>query len=136
MFTICGATGHLSLTQDNTAVDYDSVSSDNLEQLAPIYHYHTTSNPEQTAGLASLTPWCLGAYHLVDPNALNCEITSSALTQSRDDFRKRIVERDGHCIVCGQRQTVSEAAHIIPFGKGDEVCIILLYNCLIIFSFD
>jgi hypothetical protein len=70
------------------------------------------------------------AYHFVDPKALDCKVTSSADTPSRLGFFNRIIQRDRLCVVSLEGPEVSEAVHIIPFNKGDEVCINVLTCCI------
>ena len=57
-------------------------------------------------------------------------ITSTTGTQRASDFRSNVKERDGlQCIFTGD--DVTDAVHIIPKAKGDEVSpIIMTILCL------
>ncbi|KAH7886545.1 hypothetical protein F5I97DRAFT_1004534 [Phlebopus sp. FC_14] len=97
-FTISGAHGDLSETQDGHPVNYDNTSD-----LADTYYYITTEQ-----------------FHLVDYNALNDRVTSSGLTPGRAGFRDNILNRDGSCVITRADSRICDAAHIIPRYKGDE----------------
>ena len=58
---------------------------------------------------------------MIDPEALVDRITSTANTMRRENFRRGIVARDGHCLVTGELAEICQATHLIPFRKGDEV---------------
>jgi hypothetical protein len=59
----------------------------------------------------------------VDLNGLNERVTTSSATaaQHSGSFREKIVQRDGSCIITGEKVELCDAAHLIPGGKGDEV---------------
>ncbi|KAH7886550.1 hypothetical protein F5I97DRAFT_1926849 [Phlebopus sp. FC_14] len=97
-FTISGAHGDLSETQDGHPVNYDNTSD-----LADTYYYIATEQ-----------------FHLVDYNALNDRVTSSGLTPGRAGFRDNILNRDGPCVITRADSRICDAAHIIPRCKGDE----------------
>ncbi|KAH7886575.1 hypothetical protein F5I97DRAFT_1926900 [Phlebopus sp. FC_14] len=97
-FTISGAHGDLSETQDGHAVNYDNTSD-----LADTYYYIATEQ-----------------FHLVDYNALNDRVTSSDITPGRAGFRGKILNRDGSCVITRAHNRICDASHIIPRCKGDE----------------
>ena len=47
---------------------------------------------------------------------------ASQLTERRADFRQRVIERDGTCVMTGDLIHNCNACHIIPHVKGDDVC--------------
>ncbi|KAH7886539.1 hypothetical protein F5I97DRAFT_1003754 [Phlebopus sp. FC_14] len=97
-FTISGAHGDLSETQDGHPVNYENTSD-----LADTYYYIATEQ-----------------FHLVDYNALNDRVTSSGLTPGRAGFRDIILDRDGSCVITRADNRICDAAHVIPRCKGDE----------------
>jgi hypothetical protein len=68
-----------------------------------------------------------GPYPLIDHQALNGRITSSASTRRRTDFNESVVQRDGNlCVISSESAPLCDAAHIIPLAKGDEVNIVFV----------
>jgi hypothetical protein len=64
----------------------------------------------------------VGEYRLIDLNAVDDKITSSAQTPRRNGFRRDVMDRDGDQCVFTQDSALScDAAHIIPRSKGDQV---------------
>ncbi|KAH9174859.1 hypothetical protein EDB89DRAFT_1848353 [Lactarius sanguifluus] len=74
MFSICGARGRLSAIPGGTEVDYDSAS---LNDIADLYY-----KP-------------LGNCIFVDYQGLNDQATSTVPTDCPNDFRDKIIARDG-----------------------------------------
>jgi hypothetical protein len=71
------------------------------------------------------------SFVYVDYKVLNDQITSSAQTQRRSDFRNDVIKRDGElCIFTQEEVEDCDASHIIPKSKGDEVFCNLSYAIL------
>ncbi len=72
-----------------------------------------------------------GIYHYIVPDqnvlahAVDLEVIKqrtqvlSETTGTRENFRARILERDGCCVWTGMD---GAGMHVIPYGRGDEVC--------------
>ena len=72
-----------------------------------------------------------GVYHYIVPDqsvlahAVDLEVIKqrsqvrSETTRTREDFRTRVLERDGCCVWTG---VDGIGMHIIPYGRGDEAC--------------
>ena len=57
-----------------------------------------------------------------DVDAINDRTSSSSvLSDRREDFRDRIVGRDGTCVCTGEIPLLCVARHILPHSKGDNV---------------
>ncbi|KAH8988298.1 hypothetical protein EDB86DRAFT_2051219 [Lactarius hatsudake] len=100
LYCICGARGGLSASQGGPPVDYDSTKlADDV-----IYFYEPSRQ-------------CI----FVDYECLNDSMTSTDQTSRRDNFRRKILARDGSfCVVTRDVEGSCDAAHIIPRSKGDE----------------
>ena len=80
-----------------------------------------------------------GVYHYIVPNqnvlahAVDLEVIKqrsqvpSETTRTRDDFRTRVLERDGYCVWTGLEGI---GMHIIPYSRGDEACLHYSYSVL------
>ncbi|KAK0187236.1 hypothetical protein F5146DRAFT_767916 [Armillaria mellea] len=103
-FTVFGATGHLALTADGSAVEDENFTWESQDRLCEDYYYI----PD-------------GTLHLVDYQCLNDRITSSATEPRPTSFRQSIIDRDGDsCVFTRNDLSVSEAIHLLPKSKGDE----------------
>jgi hypothetical protein len=74
-----------------------------------------------------------GVYHYIVPDQntlahavdlevimLRSQVSSESETKRTDeDFRTRLLERDGHCVWTGM---MGIGMYIIPYERGDEVC--------------
>ena len=60
---------------------------------------------------------------LLDPDLMD-DRTSDASTMSTDraNFRQRVIDRDGTCLMTGTGARYCQACHIIPHAKGHQVC--------------
>lgn len=47
---------------------------------------------------------------------------SSVLPDCREDFRDKIIERDGTCVFTNEMADLCDACHILPHSKGNNVC--------------
>ena len=77
-----------------------------------------------------------GVYHYIVPgqnvlaHAVDLEVIKqrsgvpSETTRTREDFRTRVLERDGSCVWTGLDGV---GMHIIQYGRGDEAC--SYYSC-------
>ncbi|KAH9036214.1 hypothetical protein EDB85DRAFT_2143344 [Lactarius pseudohatsudake] len=100
MFSICGARGRLSAIPGGTEIDYDSAS---LNDIADLYY-----KP-------------LGNCIFVNYQGLNDKATSTVPTDCPNDFRDKIIARDGSaCVVTRHPGVYCDAAHLVPWNKGDE----------------
>ncbi|KAH9159005.1 hypothetical protein EDB89DRAFT_1866729, partial [Lactarius sanguifluus] len=108
MFCICGTRGDLSATLDGPPVDYNSTE---LARLRP---------------LLTAVPISLGALIFADHEGLNDRVpgTSRGISTRQlcrdDDFRKGVKNRDASCVVTRLSAEASDAAHLIPWSKGDD----------------
>jgi hypothetical protein len=68
----------------------------------------------------------------VDYQGMDEEGTTSDQTYHCSNFRTEVVQRDGSCMATQGNAKYSDAAHLIPHSKGDEVriSIIILYDLL------
>jgi hypothetical protein len=58
----------------------------------------------------------------VDHQGLHDQLTSTEQTPCRGGFRSDVMRRDGPtCVVTQERKEHCDAAHLIPWSKGDEV---------------
>jgi len=61
-----------------------------------------------------------GPYSLIDYQALNDQLTSSASTPHRSHFRASVAERDGNrCVITTIPSMICDAVHIIPHANGN-----------------
>ena len=105
---VVGTEGILSASPDlpANAVDYDD---DLLPESINLY-YHTSIQERERA-------------FPIDHDIARTQITSSAHTDRREDFRADVVERDrGQCVLTGFEADMCDAAHLIGHSKGDDVC--------------
>lgn len=59
---------------------------------------------------------------LLDPDLMEDRTSfATAHTTRRADFRQRVHDRDGICILSGTAEDV-QACHIVPHSKGNQVC--------------
>ncbi|KAG7442237.1 uncharacterized protein BT62DRAFT_955169 [Guyanagaster necrorhizus] len=59
--------------------------------------------------------------HAVDPEVIKQRThTYSATTATRENFREKVLKRDGRCVWTGIDEGVG--MHIIPYARGDEAC--------------
>ena len=59
---------------------------------------------------------------LVDPDLMDDRTSdaSSSISTDRANFKQRVTDRDGTCVMTG---TVNvQACHIVPHAKGHQVC--------------
>ena len=47
----------------------------------------------------------------------------SETTRTREDFHTKLLERDVFCVWTGLDKSFGSGLHIIPFGRGSEVCV-------------
>lgn len=70
----------------------------------------------------------------MDPEGLDEESTSTSPTNGHN-FREKVIQRDGSCVITKKPAEYCDVAHLIPRAKGNEVntyiLIIILYNSLI-----
>ncbi|KAN0082622.1 hypothetical protein V8E55_008417 [Tylopilus felleus] len=101
MFSICGARGDLFRTLDPTddPVDYNT----SLADLSTVIYYKPSED-------------CI----FVDYEGFDDRITSTNQTFGRAGFRRIIIRRDGSCVVTKEPAGNCDAAHLIPWSKGDE----------------
>ncbi|KAI0245803.1 hypothetical protein BJV78DRAFT_1277371 [Lactifluus subvellereus] len=91
MFCICGARGDLSATPDSPQL---TMTAPLWLTLSVIYYYSPSEN-------------CI----FVDYEGLNDQITTT----------KEVIQRDGlFCVITQQSGEHCDAAHLIPWSKGDE----------------
>lgn len=61
--------------------------------------------------------------HAVDLEAIkNRSIVPSVTSETRNNFRAKLVERDAFCVLTGASPTYGEGLHIIPHRRGSDVC--------------
>ena len=66
-------------------------------------------------------------FIFVDYKGLSDQMTSTDQTERRHKFRKHIKRRDGSfCVITRQRAVHCDAAHLIPWSKGDEVTFVII----------
>ncbi|KAH9050859.1 hypothetical protein EDB83DRAFT_1344262 [Lactarius deliciosus] len=101
VFSVCGARGRLSTTPGGPAIHYNSTSLNDIADL-----YYTPS----------------GKCIFVDYQSLSDQTaTSSVPMDCPSNFRDKIIARDGlACIVTRNPVQSCDAAHLIPWSKGDE----------------
>jgi len=124
-FTVVGARGNLFDAPDGNLVDYENVSIANIAENANYYFVPDGNAPHfQPFSTHSLLTRCYetGNCHFADPQGLNDRVTSSSLTERRNNFRRDVALRDGNrCVVTATEFIECQAAHIIPLRKGNEV---------------
>ena len=68
-----------------------------------------------------------GEPRLADVDATdNRTSNASALSTGRAHFRQKLIERDGTCVLTGDRPLNCDAYHFLPHSKGDTVCAFFL----------
>ncbi|KAH9980904.1 hypothetical protein BGW80DRAFT_1267112 [Lactifluus volemus] len=101
MFAICGARGDLSTTPEGPYVNYDRTEFADAETRC--YYW-----PSEDCAF-------------VDHQGLHDQLTSTEQTPCRSGFRSDVMRRDGPtCVVTQERKELCDAAHLIPWSKGDE----------------
>ncbi|KAH9050864.1 hypothetical protein EDB83DRAFT_2226420 [Lactarius deliciosus] len=106
VFSVCGARGRLSTTPGGPAIHYNSTSLNDIADL-----YYTPS------GNFSFRNCIFVDYQGLSDQAA----TSSVTTDCPNNFRDKIIARDGlACIVTRIPVEHCDAAHLIPWSKGDE----------------
>ena len=125
MFCICGAHGDLSEILYGPPVDYGSTSFANIT-----YYY----NPSGKVFVIIIVVHCLPYFIplenciFVDYQGMDEEGTTSDQTYC-SNFRTEVVQRDGSCMATQGNAKYSDAAHLIPYSKGDEVRIFIIILC-------
>ncbi|KAF8520597.1 hypothetical protein BU17DRAFT_75593 [Hysterangium stoloniferum] len=85
--------------------DGDSISTDGDLDSGGIYYYITDTN----------------SYQAVDLEVIKMRTSvPSEPTQSRNEFRTNLLERDGFCVWTGGAPKNGAGLHIIPFSRGSE----------------
>ena len=104
---VVGAHGDLCTHPDSSAVrvDYDSA----LPAMSMDLYYHTI--PEEKWRMFPINP------SINNPKLA----TSTGMSTRRTTFRQDVELRDLSCVVSGATADYCDAAHILPYGKGDQV---------------
>ena len=88
--------------------DYD-LSGDLPEQSLDLY-YHTSDEEKK-----QMVP--------IDPDFVRENISVTHPSLCAPNFRRNVSARDGaRCVLTEKHSDICDAAHIVPVGKGDEVC--------------
>ena len=125
VFCTCGAKGQLSATPNGPPVDYDAGISSLTDDDK--YYYTAGGTFFENVIMALQFPYP-GTFIFVDPYCLDEKMTSAAHTTRRTSFRTEIVKRDGpSCVVTALGESDCEAAHFMPFSKGDEVTTMIIH---------
>ena len=74
-------------------------------------------------------PISSGSCIFVDYSAINERVTNSEQTNHCTNFRRDVVQRDGRCMATQCGAHYCDAAHLIPYGKGDDVRIFIIILC-------
>ncbi|KAF8523457.1 hypothetical protein BU17DRAFT_63749 [Hysterangium stoloniferum] len=99
-WSILGVEGSLALESDG-----DSISTDGDLDSGGIYYYITDTN----------------SYQAVDLEVIKMRTSMpSEPTQSRNEFRNNLLERDGFCVWTGGAPDIGAGLHIIPFSRGSK----------------
>jgi hypothetical protein len=119
MYAICGTPGNISATPDGDEVEYD------LTELAGVnneYYYQGKVLFLYVDFLLTAIAASQENPSFVDFQGLNDQVTPSIIrTERSTNFRRKIVERDGSCVITGELAERCDAAHLIPGVKGDGV---------------
>src|SRR6266404_7569130 len=76
-------------------------------------------------------------FKFVDYDSLNGRRSNATgLTDCPPEFRRRLIERDGYCVVSGFPARHCDATSLIPRAKGDEVNVCSRLMCFFNDSFD
>ena len=104
---VVGAHGDLCTHPDSSAVrvDYDSA----LPAMSMDLYYHTI--PEEKWRMFPINP------SINNPKLA----TSTGMSTRQTTFRQDVELRDLSCVVSGATADYCDAAHILPYGKGDQV---------------
>jgi hypothetical protein len=63
----------------------------------------------------------IDAVHPIDPSAMNDRASFTARMACCRTFRQHIINRDNSCTITREAVYNCDAAHLIPFSKGDMV---------------
>ena len=114
-YVIYRARGYLStLEGDEDISEYDA----NIEPWAYCFRSEGKLDSSQFMILAKLMS--SGEPHFVNVALMN-DRTSRASQPCLGDFRERVLQRDGNCVITDAPAAVCTACHIFPHSKGDEV---------------
>ncbi|KAF8880335.1 hypothetical protein CPB84DRAFT_1687646 [Gymnopilus junonius] len=101
---VVGAEGDLSsCAHELNVVDYDAV----LPIESATLYYHTSDDERRR-----MFP--------LDPHMAPTNITSSASSPRKDDFRSAMADRDGRCVLAEVTLMGCDAVHLLAHSKGDE----------------
>jgi hypothetical protein len=108
---VMGTQGVLCTSPDlPNVVDYNAVLPTKSIEL----YYHTSIKEKQR-----MLP--------IDSHILHTHITSSVSTCQRAGFHSNVAEWDGEqCVLTRAEAMDCDAVHLLPHGKGDMVCYLLL----------
>jgi len=114
--TIYGREGHISSTP------YGPVIAAN-EAIQPMKYYYVSQSLSYFVVQGRLSSSILlDSALLLDPDLMDDRTSiATAESASRDDFRQRVVDRDGTCVLTGNEENLI-ACHIVPHAKTHQVC--------------
>lgn len=105
---VIGAKGDLRKT-DDTASDLVDYGTETLPAVTTPVYYHISDDERQR-----MFP--------IDMDMANELVTSTTAMELDHSFRPQVANRDGNrCIVTGATAVVCDAAHLLPYGKGNPV---------------
>src|SRR5258708_7082335 len=116
-YAIYGAEGRLSTSKCG-----QEIRNYSADVQPRSYYFISAGKSDLSHSLLSLLTF-LDEPRFVDVDAVN-ERTSnlSNLTDRRADFRQRVIERDGTCVITAEPADLCHACHILPHSNGDDVC--------------
>ena len=116
-FIIYRRQGHLSTSVNGPELDYTA------EIEARSYYFISNGKLHSCTLRSPLTLLTFsGEPRLADVNAIdNRTSNASELSTGRADFGQKLIERDGTCVLTGDRPFYCDACHFLPHSKGDTV---------------
>ncbi|KAF9513975.1 hypothetical protein BS47DRAFT_1343641 [Hydnum rufescens UP504] len=108
-WSILGQEGTLAAPHTPNPIPFQDLTGDLVD--GGIYSYILTSTPADAEDLS----------RAVDLEVIKYKSAVTSQTDTtRDDFRTRLLERDGFCVFTGYTDRFTDAVHIIPFSRGSE----------------
>jgi hypothetical protein len=117
-FAIYGCEGSLSTSKAGPVID------DYTGEVEARSYYFIPDGKLDCYALRSLLTLLTfsGEPRLIDIDAIDDRTSdASDLSERRADFRQRVIDRDGTCVITGDYAVNCTACHILPHSKGDNV---------------
>jgi len=114
-YCIYGHIGDISSTPDGPPIDYQ------MAVQAGIHYYFTSPGTHIPVDAGFKLIILTETPRLLDIRCIDDRSSDAETTETRHDFRRKLRDRDGTCIVTDAPAQLCEGSHYYPHSKGSEV---------------